>query len=369
MVLASAVHYSDRLKAAVDVVGISNFVTFLENTEDYRRDLRRAEYGDERDPAMRAHLEAIAPLKHVEKINVPMLVVQGENDPRVPVSEAVQVVEALRARGQPVWYMNALNGVTATEEKHGRLPAGYGCLRRTPCRRQPVGGATPGIYTDDLTPARFPGTKLGQANGTRSPWHTPVDLATGTMEVSGVDAMIDEGTRERVVRVRNLQEYFHDSINDVVARQRVEIDPHAAHYVVNLLTIFSRSSELYEEHAEHYGLRPLALMLAEAANTDRFDLRNYLLQRIGDVALFITGFFADGLAGKAVDVDYYIYMGGNAYDSLSEEIRGTFRGRTFAPVYKELAAKFQVLVDVLNRSRRRRPRVPISACSALTRCG
>jgi hypothetical protein len=66
------------------------------------------------------------------------------------------------------------------------------------------------------------------------------------------------------------------------------------------------------------------------------------------VALFIAGFFADGLAGKAVDVDYYIYMGGNAYDSLSEEIRGTFRGRAFAPVYKELAAKFQVLVDVLN---------------------
>jgi dipeptidyl aminopeptidase/acylaminoacyl peptidase len=100
MVLASAVHYSDRLKAAVDVVGISNFVTFLENTQEYRRDLRRAEYGDERDPEMRAFLEAIAPLKHVEKINVPMLVVQGENDPRVPVSEAVQIVEALRARGQ-----------------------------------------------------------------------------------------------------------------------------------------------------------------------------------------------------------------------------------------------------------------------------
>lgn len=160
--------------------------------------------------------------------------------------------------------------------------------------------------------------------------------------------MIDEGTRDRVVRVRNLQAYFHDSIHDVVARQRVEIDPHAAHYVVNLLTIFSRSSELYEEHAEHYGLKPLALMLAEAANTDRFDERSYLLQRIGDVALFIAGFFSDGLAGKAVDVDYYVYMGGNAYDSLSEEIRGTFRGRAFAPVYKELSAKFQVLVDVLN---------------------
>ncbi|MEJ8566402.1 hypothetical protein [Elongatibacter sediminis] len=160
--------------------------------------------------------------------------------------------------------------------------------------------------------------------------------------------MIDRGMRDRVVRVRNLQEYFHTSITDVAARQHVEIDPHAAHYVVNLLTIFSRSNELYEEHAEQYGLRPLALMLAEAANTDRIDHRNHLLQRIGDVALFISGFFADGLAGKAVDVDYYIYMGGNAYDSLSEEIRGTFRGKAFAPVYRELAAKFQVLVDVLN---------------------
>ena len=109
MVLASAVHYSDRLKAAVDVVGISNFVTFLENTQSYRRDLRRVEYGDERDPAMRKHLESISPLNHVEKIDVPMFVVQGQNDPRVPVTEAEQVVKALRANGQPVWYMNAMN--------------------------------------------------------------------------------------------------------------------------------------------------------------------------------------------------------------------------------------------------------------------
>ena len=77
MVLASSVHYSDRLKAAVDIVGISNFVTFLENTQDYRRDLRRAEYGDERDPDMRAHLETISPLNHVDKIRIPMFVVQG----------------------------------------------------------------------------------------------------------------------------------------------------------------------------------------------------------------------------------------------------------------------------------------------------
>jgi dipeptidyl aminopeptidase/acylaminoacyl peptidase len=120
MVLASAVHYSDRLKAAVDVVGISNFVTFLENTQDYRRDLRRVEYGDERDPAMRAHLQKISPLNHVDKIRVPMLVVQGENDPRVPVTEAVQVVEALRAQAQPVWYMNALNEGHGYRKKENR---------------------------------------------------------------------------------------------------------------------------------------------------------------------------------------------------------------------------------------------------------
>ncbi len=120
MVLASAVHYSDRLAAAVDVVGISNFVTFLENTQDYRRDLRRVEYGDERDPAMRAHLEKISPLNNVRKISVPMLIVQGENDPRVPVSEAVQMVEALREQGKPVWYMNALNEGHGYAKKENR---------------------------------------------------------------------------------------------------------------------------------------------------------------------------------------------------------------------------------------------------------
>ncbi len=120
MVLASSVHYSDRLKAAVDIVGISNFVTFLENTQDYRRDLRRAEYGDEREPAMRKHLQSISPLNHVDRIKLPMLVVQGQNDPRVPVTEAIQVVDALRAQGQPVWYMNALNEGHGYRKKENR---------------------------------------------------------------------------------------------------------------------------------------------------------------------------------------------------------------------------------------------------------
>jgi dipeptidyl aminopeptidase/acylaminoacyl peptidase len=120
MVLASAVHFSDRLKAAVDIVGISSFVTFLENTQDYRRDLRRVEYGDERDPEMRAHLEKISPVNNVEKINIPLFVVQGENDPRVPVTEAIQMVAALRDRGETVWYMNALNEGHGYRKKENR---------------------------------------------------------------------------------------------------------------------------------------------------------------------------------------------------------------------------------------------------------
>ena len=156
----------------------------------------------------------------------------------------------------------------------------------------------------------------------------------------------EDGTR--VMCVRNLQDYFRTSIDDVVTRQQVDIDPHAAHYVVNMLTLFSRSDELYEDDGEVYGLRPLALMLADAADADTVEHRNQLLQRIGDVALFISGFFSDGLAYKAVDVDYYIQMGGNAYGSLSDEVRGTFRGRAVADVFHELAIKFQLVVDVLN---------------------
>ena len=120
MVLASAVHFSDKLKAAVDIVGISSFVTFLENTQDYRRDLRRQEYGDERDPEMRAHLNTISPVNNVEKIRVPIFVVQGENDPRVPVTESVQMVAALRELGQDVWYMNALNEGHGYRKKENR---------------------------------------------------------------------------------------------------------------------------------------------------------------------------------------------------------------------------------------------------------
>lgn len=105
MVLASLMHYSDRIRASVDIVGISDFTTFLTNTESYRRDLRRAEYGDEREPAMQDVFARISPARHADRIRSRLFVAQGKNDPRVPYTEAEQVVKAVRGNGQPVWYL------------------------------------------------------------------------------------------------------------------------------------------------------------------------------------------------------------------------------------------------------------------------
>ena len=107
--LASMIKYSDRLSGGVDVFGISNFVSFLENTAGYRQNLRRAEYGDERDPEMRQYLEAISPLNDANKISKPILIIQGANDPRVPASESDQIVKAIRENGGEVWYLLAMN--------------------------------------------------------------------------------------------------------------------------------------------------------------------------------------------------------------------------------------------------------------------
>jgi dipeptidyl aminopeptidase/acylaminoacyl peptidase len=109
MVLASLVHHGKRLRAGVDVVGIANFVTFLERTAAYRRDLRRVEYGDERDPAMRAFFEKVNPLARAHEIRVPLLVAHGKNDPRVPFHEAHQIVSAVRSNGGEVWTVYADN--------------------------------------------------------------------------------------------------------------------------------------------------------------------------------------------------------------------------------------------------------------------
>ncbi|HVL78892.1 MAG TPA: prolyl oligopeptidase family serine peptidase [Sphingomicrobium sp.] len=105
MCYASSIFYPDRFRGALCNVAISNFVTFLENTQSYRRDLRRVEYGDERDPVQRAKLLEISPLTRINEIRLPLFVVQGANDPRVPKSEADQIVQAVRANGQDVWYL------------------------------------------------------------------------------------------------------------------------------------------------------------------------------------------------------------------------------------------------------------------------
>jgi len=113
MTLAVASNYADRIRCAVDIVGPSNFVTFLKNTESYRRDLRRVEYGDERDPKMAEFLERIAPLNNAAKITKPLFVIQGANDPRVPKTEAEQIVATLKKQSTPVWFL------MAKDEGHG----------------------------------------------------------------------------------------------------------------------------------------------------------------------------------------------------------------------------------------------------------
>ncbi len=113
MTLAVATRDDDRIRCALPIVGMSNLVTFLENTEGYRQDLRRVEYGDERDPEMRAFLERIAPINHAGNITKPLFIVQGRNDPRVPYTEALQMTETVRANGAPVWFL------MANDEGHG----------------------------------------------------------------------------------------------------------------------------------------------------------------------------------------------------------------------------------------------------------
>lgn len=160
--------------------------------------------------------------------------------------------------------------------------------------------------------------------------------------------MEDARDPKSLVAVTNLREFFHDSVQTALRKQHVAVDDHTEHYVVNLLTMFARSDELYEQTAEGTRLKPLAHMLAAAAEAPSPQLRDQALRRLGDVSLFIAGFFAQSFARKLVDVDYHIAMGGRAYGTLADSMRSSIRGQAFAAVFLELAQKFQRLVDVLN---------------------
>jgi len=150
------------------------------------------------------------------------------------------------------------------------------------------------------------------------------------------------------IDVRNLHEFFRDSVRAALERQRVGVEDHTEHYVVNLLTMFARSEALFEPTPDGPRLKPLALMLADAGTAPTRAERLRTLQRLGDVSLFIAGFFAQSFARRLVDIDYHIAMGGRAYGTLADTCRSGARGRALAAVFAELAQKFQRVVDALN---------------------
>jgi hypothetical protein len=160
--------------------------------------------------------------------------------------------------------------------------------------------------------------------------------------------MMEDAGSKSLVAVANLREFFHESVQTALRQQRVAIDDHTEHYVVNVLTMFARSEQLYERTSEGVRLKPLAHMLAQASEAPTTQQRDEALRRLGDVSMFIAGFFAQSFARKLIDIDYHIAMGGRAYGTLADSMRGTLRGQAFAAVYLELAQKFQRVVDVLN---------------------
>ena len=160
--------------------------------------------------------------------------------------------------------------------------------------------------------------------------------------------MSEVANSESNIAVVNLREFFHDSVQHALGHQHVAVEAQTEHYLVNVLTRFAHADEFYEQTAEGKTLRPLACLLSDAVTASSTEQQRQLLQRLGDVSLFMAGFFAHSFARKLVDVDYHIAMGGRAYGCLADSWRGKLRGAAFAAVFAELAHKFQRLVDVLN---------------------
>jgi hypothetical protein len=151
----------------------------------------------------------------------------------------------------------------------------------------------------------------------------------------------------QVQPVANLKEYFKDALHGALASQHLSVEDQTEHYVVNLLTLFSRSEALFDRTPAGPRVKPLVVMLAEALEARSTGDRNRSLQRLGDVSLFVAGFFAQGFARKLIDIDYHIAMGGRAYGVLAECLaRG--KGRVLGSVFAELSEKFQPMVDALN---------------------
>lgn len=157
----------------------------------------------------------------------------------------------------------------------------------------------------------------------------------------------DESGRPLVTTSTSVREYFEDALQSAMDRQKVSADSATTHYIVGLLSGFTRSEELFENSPEGPSVRPLTSIYYEALAAASPGSRNEALRRLGDTALFISGVFADSLNRKLVDVDYYIAMGGNAYGHLSETAPATPRHSALSKIFGELAAKFPEFVDVL----------------------
>jgi hypothetical protein len=152
---------------------------------------------------------------------------------------------------------------------------------------------------------------------------------------------------KRVLPVANLREFFKDALHGALEKRQLSVEDQTEHYVVNLLTLFSRSEALYDTTSEGTRLKPLVVMLSEALEARSTGDRNRGLQRLGDVSLFIAGFFAQSFARKLIDIDYHIAMGGQAYASLADTMsRG--KSRVLGQVFNELSQNFQPMVDALN---------------------
>jgi hypothetical protein len=153
----------------------------------------------------------------------------------------------------------------------------------------------------------------------------------------------------QVIAVENLEDWFRQSIGGALQRRQVSAQPHTAHYMVRLVTAFARTDKLYETVGEgSRGLKPLACLLAEAFEAVSIEKRQQMLQRLGDLALFVAGFFSDYLNYRPVDVDYYSRLGGTAYGMLAELPARSQRDAILTEVFAELARKFTEFVDVLN---------------------
>ena len=158
-----------------------------------------------------------------------------------------------------------------------------------------------------------------------------------------------QAMRDRsLVAVSSLREFFRDAFHEASEHQRLGIDEQSEQYVVNLLTMFSRADALYEKTPDGLRIKPLAHMLSDALEAPSTSQRQRSLRRLGDVALFVAGFFARSFARKLIDIDYHIAMGGNAYSSLADTMQRSPSGRSIAGTYAQLAQKFQRLVDALN---------------------